>query len=119
MTCAVKGNDRSCAGTAIAVIVVMASGYLMVSGTTAETALVEDRTESRENDKTAEASPNDVTANVSSAQTHRNETIVPKQYLGADISDADKADAPADSRKKPRKKSKSTNSAFRSDPKYD
>ncbi|MFA5956225.1 hypothetical protein [Hyphomicrobium sp.] len=119
MTCAVKGNDRSCAGTAIAVIAVMASGYLMVSGTTAETAPVEDRNESREDDETAEASPNDAPPNVSSEPTHRNETIVPKQHLGADMSGADKPDASADSNKKPRKKGKSTKSAFRSDPQYD
>jgi hypothetical protein len=118
MVCAVKRNIRSCAGTATAVIALIVSGYLAISGTTAETVVAEDRNENREENESVEAF-NDAPADLQSEEKHRNETIIPKQHLGASVGSDSKPEARArNNKKKHRKKSQSTKNAFRPDPQY-
>jgi hypothetical protein len=118
MTCGVKANLRYCARTVTAIVALAAVGYLAISSTTAETAPVEDRDDTREENESIETS-NDAPADQQSEEKQRNETIIPKQYLGVGVSNTDKSDAPEASTKKPRKKSQSTKGAFRPDPQYD
>lgn len=117
MSFAVKGSLRSYAGTATAVAALIAGGNLMISGSPAETMSVEERDDEREHDE-FEASPGKASSAQQPDTKHRNETIVPKQYLGADVADADDADASAEADVKPHKKTKSPKGAFRPDPKY-
>lgn len=117
MSFAVKGSLRSYAGTATAVAALIAGGNLMISGSPAETLSVEERDDEREHDE-FEASPGKASSAQQPDTKHRNETIVPKQYLGADVTGADDADASAEADVKPHKKTKSPKGAFRPDPKY-
>lgn len=117
MTSAVKGNFRSYAGTATAIAAVIAGGNLMISGSPAETMPVEERNDVREQDD-VEASPRNETSERLPERKLRNETIVPKQYLGANMPSDDSANASAEANAKPGKKKKSTKGAFRPDPQY-
>lgn len=117
MSFAVKGSLRSYAGTATAVAALIAGGNLMISGSPAETLSVEERDDEREHDE-FEASPGKASSAQQPDTKHRNETIVPKQYLGADVTGAADADASAEADVKPHKKTKSPKGAFRPDPKY-
>jgi len=103
-------------GTLSAVIVLMAASDLVMSGTAARPASWESGTVVH--GETAEPA----TSNVSQANPppqnkskNQNETIVPKQHLGVDVSSADKAEAS----EKNTKKHQSTKGAFRPDPQYD
>ncbi|MBS0252744.1 MAG: hypothetical protein JSR78_16945 [Proteobacteria bacterium] len=115
MTFAVTGNMRSYAGTATAVAALIAGGNLMISGSPAETMPVEERNDVREQDD-FEASSRDGSSARQPDGKRRNETIVPKQYLGADVASA--ADAPTKADVKQHKKKNATKGAFRPDPKY-
>ncbi|WP_409560746.1 hypothetical protein [Hyphomicrobium sp. MC8b] len=117
MTSAVKGNLRSYAGTATAIAALIAGGNLMISGSPAETILSEERNDARERDDVEGASGKE-TSEWQPEIKRPNETIVPKQYLGAAVPGDGKANAPTETNSKPRKKKTSTKGAFRPDPQY-
>jgi len=116
MTCDAKGNLRNRTSVTTAVIVLMAGSYLTVSGTTAKTEPREGGAEAGKDDGWITTLSSATPANSQSEGKRENETIVPKQYLGGDVSKSTSED---ESEKKPRKKSQSTKSAFRSDPQYE
>ncbi|MBN9248148.1 MAG: hypothetical protein J0I81_12030, partial [Hyphomicrobium sp.] len=116
MTCYAKGNLRYRTGATTAVIVLMAGGYLTMSGTSAKTEPRESGTEAGKDDGWITTFSTATPANSYSEGKRENETIVPKQYLGGDVS---KSNAEEEDGEKPRKKNQSKKSAFRSDPQYE
>ncbi|MFT3731635.1 MAG: hypothetical protein QM780_09495 [Hyphomicrobium sp.] len=116
MTRDVKGTLQFGAGTTTAVIALIAGSYLTMSGTTART---------EPNDHTTEIAKTDGWAATTLAEPAtdpqslvKTETIVSKQYLGANVDSADDQDASPKEKKKTDKKAASTKGAFRPDPKY-
>lgn len=120
MTCDAKGNLRYRTSVTTAAIVLMAGSYLTMSGTTAKTEPRESGAEAGKDDSWITTLSSESPAASQSVGKRENETVVPKQYLGANVDDADKSNAAAEDGKKAkaRKKEKSTESAFRSDPQY-
>lgn len=118
MTCDAKGTFRFGAGTTTAAIVLMAGSYLTMSGTTAKTAPGDNSTEVAKETGWLTTTSNDAPSNPQSERKNENETTVPKQHLGAEVDNADKLSAAAESDKKSPKKVKSTKGAFRPDPQY-
>ncbi|MGO4683736.1 hypothetical protein [Hyphomicrobium sp. 2TAF46] len=116
MTCYAKGNLRYRTSATTAVIVLMAGSYLTMSGTSAKTEPRESGAEAGKDDGWITTLSSAAPANSQSEEKRENETIVPKQYLGGDVS---KSTAEEENGEKPRKKSQSTKSAFRSDPQYE
>ena len=116
MTCEAKGNLRNRTSVTTAVIVLMAGSYLTMSGTNAKTEPRESGAEAVKDDGWITTLSSATPAASQSEVKRENETIVPKQYLGGDVSKSISED---ESGEKPRKKSQSTKSAFRSDPQYE
>ncbi|MBS0240334.1 MAG: hypothetical protein JSR89_18120 [Proteobacteria bacterium] len=116
MTCYAKGNLRYRTSATTAVIVLLAGSYLTMSGTSAKTEPREGGSEAGKDDGWIATLSSATPANSQSEGKRENETIVPKQNLGGDVSKSTSED---ESEKKPRKKSQSTKSAFRSDPQYE
>ncbi len=118
MTRDAKGTLRLGAGTTTAVVIMMAGSYLTMSGTTAKTAPGENSTEVAKESGWLTTSSDDASIDPQSEKKKENETIVPKQHLGANVDSADKSDTVVESRKKSGKKTQSTKGAFRPDPQY-
>lgn len=116
MTCYAKGNLRFRTSATTAVIVLMAGSYLTMSGTSAKTETREGGAEAGKDDGWITTLSSAAPASSQSEGKRENETIVPKQYLGGDVSKSTSED---ESGEKPRKKGPSTKSAFRSDPQYE
>jgi hypothetical protein len=95
----------------------MASSYLTMSGTTARTESSDNSTEIQKTGSWITTSSSDAPKDLQSRKIE-SEAIVQKQYLGAEMDNADKSYAPAESSEKPDKKKRSTKGAFRPDPQY-
>jgi hypothetical protein len=96
----------------------IAGGYLMISDTTAETAPAESSNETREEDESMEKTSSDSQTEPQPVANNRNETIIPKQHLGAETPEAGEPTLSAEGSKKPRQTHQSTKGAFRPDPQY-
>lgn len=118
MTCDAKGNLRNRTSATTAIIVLMAGSYLTMSGTTAKTEPRESGAEAGKGESWITTLSSESPAASQSVGKRENETIVPKQHLGGDVGNSDKSNAKPEEGKKTRRKEKSTESAFRSDPQY-
>lgn len=116
MTCAVKGALRFSRGTITTAGVLMAGSYLAMSGTAAKPDSWESGTEVYE-EKTADRDSFDHSPIIPRSKK-KNETIVPKQYLGADVSGVGMANAQQKNIGATRRKKGPTKGAFRPDPQY-
>jgi hypothetical protein len=94
MVCNAKGNLRYRASTAIASIALVAGGYLVMSGTTAEPAEAESSSEARTEGESVHVRT--APSRVDAAESQAEPKFAPPQYLGAgDKKSADAAAAPA------------------------
>ncbi|RUO98499.1 hypothetical protein [Hyphomicrobium sp.] len=119
MTRDATGALRFGTGTTAAVVTLMATSYLVLSGTSARPQSSESTTEiSNAGGWVTTASSTDAVAPSTQQQRNRNETIVPKQYLGGDVKAGGNQEASAKNAKSGEKKRSSTKGAFRDDPKY-
>lgn len=112
------GVFRFGAGTATAIIVAMAGSYLTMSGTTARSAAGEGGAEATAESRWTTTIEKDTSGVSQPVKKNAYETVIPKQHLGADVDQSDKAKQTEEGAAKPAKKNASTTGAFRPDPKY-
>lgn len=110
-----EGTCRPGSGMKVAMIGLIAGSSLAFSGTAARPTSWENSTEVIK--ETAPVS--DATlATPASKRQKKNETIVPKQYLGGDVDDASASEKEEESGKGQGEKRKAAKNAFRPDPQY-